>query len=112
MSEFLSLSNLRNLVKQKSKLPRSFQNISVFETKLFDSHKLATAVLKQHFLKLKPKLVHYRECWKFCNNQFRAELDILKHDISNVECQHFLNLFVKTLDKHAPLKQKYLRANQ
>ena len=26
--------------------------------------------------------------------------------------QHFLNIFIEVLTKHAPMKQKYLRANQ
>ena len=29
-----------------------------------------------------------------------------------MEYQHFLNIFIKVLNKHAPMKQKYLRANQ
>ena len=29
-----------------------------------------------------------------------------------MEYQHFLNIFIDILNKHAPMKQKYLRANQ
>ena len=29
-----------------------------------------------------------------------------------MEYQHFLNIFIEVLNKHAPMKQKYLRANQ
>ena len=29
-----------------------------------------------------------------------------------MEYQHFLNIFVEILNKHAPMKQMYLRANQ
>ena len=35
-----------------------------------------------------------------------------KHDLGNMEYQHFLNIFIDILNKHAPMKQKYLRANQ
>ena len=130
MSEFMSLYNLRNLVKQKTcfknpenpscidliltNSPRSFQNSNVFETGLSDFHKLTTTVLKQYFPKLKPKVVNYRDYRKFHNEEFRALLDneILKHDINNMEYQHFLNIFIEVLNKHAPMKQKYLRANQ
>ena len=28
-----------------------------------------------------------------------------------MEYQHFLNIFIEILNKHGPLKQKYLRAN-
>ena len=122
--------SLRNLVKQKTcfknpenpacidliltNFPRSFQNSNVFETGLSDFHKLTTTVLKQYFPKLKPKVVNYRDYRKFRNEEFRAQLDneILKHDINNMEYQPFLNIFLEVLNKHAPMKQKYLRANQ
>ena len=32
--------------------------------------------------------------------------------MSNSEYQHFLNIFIEILNKHAPMKIKYLRANQ
>ena len=35
-----------------------------------------------------------------------------KHDLGNMDFQHFLNIFLDILNKHAPMKQKYLRANQ
>ena len=35
----------------------------------------------------------------------------IKHDINNIEYQHFLNIFIEVLNKHAPMKIKYLRAN-
>ena len=69
----MSIHNVKNLVKQKSwfKIPEnpscieliltnesSFQNGSVSETKLSGFYKLITAVLKQHFPKLKPKVVN------------------------------------------------------
>ena len=130
MSEFISVYSLRNLVKQKTcfknpenpscidlilaNSPRSFQNSNVFETGLSDFHKLTTTVLKQYFPKLKPKVLNYRDYREFRNDEFRAQLDseILKHDINNMEDQHFLDIFKEILNKHAPIKQKYLRANQ
>ena len=70
--------------------------------------------LKQYFPKLKLKVVNYRDYQNFQNNEFRAELDneMSKHDLGNMEYQHFLNIFIDILNKHAPMKQKYLRANQ
>ena len=29
-----------------------------------------------------------------------------------MEYQHFLNIFIEILNKYAPMKQRYLRANQ
>ena len=86
----------------------------MFETGLSDFHKLTTTVLKQYFPKPKPKIVNYRDYKNFRNDEFRAELDneILKHDINNIEYQHFLNVFIEILKKHIPMKIKYLRASQ
>ena len=59
-------------------------------------------------------MVNYKDYRNFRNNEFRAELDneMLKHDLCNMEYQHFLNIFIEILNKHAPMKQKYVRANQ
>ena len=128
VSGLMSTYNLKSLVKQKTcfknpgnpscidliltNSPRSFQDNSVFETGLSDFHKLTT-VLKQYFPKPKPKTVNSRDYRNFQNDEFRAELDneILKRDINNIECQHFLNIFIEILNKHAPMKIKYLKAN-
>ena len=126
----MSVYNLKTLIKQKTcfknpenstyidliltNSPRSFQNSSVFETGLSDFHKLTITVLKQYFPKLKPKVVNYRDYQNFQNNEFRAELDneMSNYDLGNMEYQHFLNIFIDILNKHAPMKQKYLRTNQ
>ena len=119
ISEFMSIYNLKSLVKQKTcfknhdnrscidliltNSPRSFQESSVFEAGLSDFHKLITTVLKQYFSKPKSKIVYYRDYRNFWNDEVRAKLDkeILKHDINNIEYQHFLNIFIEILNKHA-----------
>ena len=45
-------------------------------------------------------------------NQITITKHDRKHDLGNMEYQHFLNIFIDILNKHAPMKQKYLRANQ
>ena len=59
-------------------------------------------------------MVNYRDNKNFQNNEFRAELDneMTKHDLGNRKYQHSLNIFKDILNKHSPMKQKYLRANQ
>ena len=59
-------------------------------------------------------MINYRDYRKFLNEEFRAQLDyeISKHDINNMEYQHFLNIFIEVINKHAPIKEKYLRSNQ
>ena len=37
--------------------------------------------------------------------------ELLKIDINNAELKEFNEIFLKVLDKHAPRKQKYIRAN-
>ena len=129
ISDFMGRHNPKSLVKQKTcfknpdnpscinliltNSPRSSQDSSVFETGLSDFHKLTTTVLKQYFPKAKPKIVNYGDYRNFRNDEFRAKLDneILKHDINNIEYQHFLNILIEILNKHAFMKIKYLRAN-
>ena len=59
--------------------------------------KLTFTVLKQHFPKQKPRVVIHRQHKNFRNDYFKTELE-------NALDKH-------VLDKHAPIKKKYLRAN-
>ena len=129
VSEFLNMYSLENLAFQRTyfKNPenpscidliltncsRSFQNTGVFEAGLSDSHKLTFTVLKQYYPKQKPTVVFYRKYKNFRNNLFRSELEneLSNYDINNMEYDIFLRTFLKILDKHAPMKKKYLRAN-
>ena len=129
MSEFLNMYSLKNLVSQKTcfKNPenpscidliltncsRSFQNTGVFETGLPDFHKLTFTVLKQYYLKQKPKVVFYRKYKNFRNDLFRSELEneLSNYDTNNIEYDIFLRTFLKILDKYAPMKKKYLKTN-
>ena len=44
---------------------------------------------------------------------FRIELGnaLLKYDFSYTDCGNFIKTFLTVLDKHAPIRKKYLRAN-
>ena len=93
---------------------RSFQDICNIETGLSDFHKLVVTVLKLDFPKQKPNIHTFRDYERFQNDLFRSELDyeLSKLDVCNLEFEHFLNIFIEILNKHAPIKKKYLRANQ
>ena len=124
MLDFLNIYILKNLLKQETccKNPeksscidliltnshRSFQNTNVFEARLSDFHKMAVSVLKSHFAKQKPNSVSYRSYKRFRHNSCRTELnnELLKYDLCNIEYQHFLNIFLDILNKHAPIKKK------
>ena len=129
MSEFLKMYSLKNLVSQKTcfKNPenpscidlilpnclRSFQNTGVFETGLSDFRKITFTVLKQYYAKQKPKVVLYQKYKNFRNNLFRSKLEneLSNYDINNIKYNIFLRTFLKILDKHAPMKKKYLWRN-
>ena len=130
MSNFLNTDHLKNIVKQKTcfKNPerpscidliltnssRSFQDTCTVETGLSDFHKLVVTVLELYFHKQKPNIQNFRDYKRFQNNLFRSELDyeLSKLDVCNLESEHFVNIFIEILNKQAPIKKKYLRANQ
>ena len=128
MNEFCGIYNLRNLVNKPTcfknpnnpsnidliltNKPRSFQNTSAIETGLSDFHKLTATVLKTNFAKLPPKILYYRNYNYFNNAHFRKDLlDNLGTCSYGVECSEFENKFLDTLNKHAPLKKRFIRAN-
>ena len=125
MSNFLSTYNMKNIVKQKTcfKNPgrptcidliltnssKSFQDTSIVETGPSHFHKLVVTVLKLYFPKQKPNVQTFRGYKRLQNDLFRSELDydLSKFDVCNLEFEHFLNIFIEVLNKHAPMKKKY-----
>ncbi len=91
-----------------------FQNTSAVEIGLSDFHKLVVTVLKAHYQKLKPKVITYRNYKYFNRDIFRQDLALSISQISNTQFDYsnFENIFMNILNKHAPLKQKYIRANE
>ena len=63
--------------------------------------------------KAKAKAIQYRNYKRFHEQSFILELnnELLKININNAELKEFNEIFLKVLDKHAPRKQKYIRAN-
>ena len=94
--------------------PKSFQNSNVYETGLSDFHKLTFTVLKIFYDKQKPKIVNYRDYKSFDNTQFKN--DLLKglsfKKVSEENFEKMKDVSSKILNKHAPLKKKYVRSNQ
>ena len=93
--------------------PRCFQNTVAVETGISDFHKTVVTVLKVFYKKQKPKTIQYRKYDSFNNDSFREELnnELLNVDLNNAELSEFTETFVFLLDKYAPRKQKYIRAN-
>ena len=93
--------------------PRSFQNTKVINIGCSDFHKMIITVMKSTFTKLKPKEVTYRNYKEFDEYLFKKDLTngLLGNRQSEEKYDIFENIFLKVLDKHAPLKTKIIRGN-
>ena len=129
MNDFSNVNNLKSLNKEPTcfKNPnnpscidlfltnrsRYFQNTSTIETGISDFHKLVVAVLNMFYKKQKPKIIRYRNYKTFNGQLFRIEVDkeLAKIDLNNAELAEFHNEFLSVINKHAPVKYKYIRAN-
>ena len=127
VQEFCNSFNMKNLVKEPTcyknydnpscidliitNRPRSFQNTITLETGISDFHKMTLTVLKTSFRKQPPKIIVYRDYKKYSPENFRREL-LSQQNACNMSNDEFVDASLKVLARHAPLKQKYLRANQ
>ena len=129
MHEFCQLYNLLNLIKVPTcfKNPQNpscidliltnrhngFQNSIAIETGLSDFHKMTITVLKTTYKKKTPKIVSYRDYKNFSEEYFFSELNsaLYRYDIDCIEYDVFDNIFMELLNIHAPIKLKYVRAN-
>ena len=127
LQEFLFEQNFKNLVKEPTCFKtvdnpscidlfltntfQSFQHTTTVETGLSDFHKMAVTVMKTSFPKAQPKIIYYRDYKNFDLAEFRAELreELRKNEEHGYF--HFELIFLRILEKHAPMKQKVLRAN-
>ena len=74
---------------------------------------MVVTVMKTHYKKQKAKTIQYRNYKHFHEQSFNFELnnELLKIDINNAALKELNKFYLKVLDKHAPRKQKYIRAN-
>ena len=131
ISDFCEIYNTKNIIKEKTcfknpenptcidliltNRPRSFQDSTVVETGLSDFHKMCVTVMKMYHCKQRPSVITYRKFKNVSNIEFMKDLE--EH---LTKFEHFdnipSNLFKETvniiLEKHAPTKKKYVRANQ
>ena len=127
MDNFLQTFNLYNLVKEptcyKGNTPKcidlmltnkkhSFKNTITVETGLSDFHKLTATNLKTEFIKAEPIKIKYRDYKYFNPQMFNQELQQKFCESNEIkDYTEFSDIVTDTLQLHAPLKQKLIRAN-
>ena len=125
IAEFCSLNNLVNLIDKPTcyknfenptsidliltNRPTYFQHTCVLDTNISDFHLLTVTEFKMNFQKMKPKIVTYRDYKKFDNDCFRY--DISKFNDCQTDLNKFLTNVYNTFERHAPIKKRYVRAN-
>ena len=106
MSEFLFKNDSKHLVQQKTCF-KSTNN--PFASGLSDFHKMILTILKSTFPKVRAKQIVYRKFKNFDLNNFKNEIRTKMQLTDKYET--FEEEFLKVLNKHAPLKKKFIRAN-
>ena len=87
-----------------------FQLSTVLQTGLSDFHLLTATESKMGFSKSKPRIIIYRDYKKFNSNAFRSEIESLCS--SEAYLGFFKDYILHIFNKHAPMKKKYLLANE
>ena len=90
----------------------SFQKTTTVSTGLSDFHKMIVTVLKTTYPKAQPKVVDYRDFSKYKVIDFQQDLKVKLEAEDCATYNSFQTIFLDTLDGHAPLKKKVVRANQ
>ena len=97
----LILTNKKNLFKLSN----------TFETGISDHHKLVSTILKSGSFKGTPKIKIYRSYKNFKLENFDRILKDKLEKLTNHSYAEFEKVFLKELNKHAPLIKKVLRHN-
>ena len=131
LDEFCDLFNLTNLITSPTCFTKThkstieliltkkesyFQKTKVTETGLSDFHKLISTFLRSQFCRLKPEKIYYRNFKNFNEENFLEEVKNtdfrLNSDDPNESYELITKVFSNIVEKHAPLKKKFLRGNQ
>ena len=89
---------------------RSFMKTMAIWTGQSDFHKMIVTVMRSTFPKTKPKTIMYRDFSKYDKTAFGNELrQKLQNQLMTYE--KFDDIFLETLEVHAPQKTKVIRAN-
>jgi len=93
--------------------PHNFQNSITLETGLSDFHLLTVSVLKSSFRKKPAKVIKYRNYKNYSYLNFRSHVDSVLDtiELSSISNDRFVQLITEILNLHAPIRTKYIRAN-
>ena len=129
VQEFCETYNLSNLIKEPTcfknmhnpslidliltNRSKRFHNSTTIETGLSDHHKLTVTVMRSFFQKQVPITISYRDYKNFNLPLFRYNLleKLSNVNFGKVNYDTFEEIFVELLNLHAPIKQRYIRAN-
>ena len=128
LDQFMQELSLENVVKVptcfKSDSPtcidliltsdkRKLANTNAIETGLSDFHAMVVTTLKGSFHKKGPRIITYRDYSKFDNHTFREKVgeELNSKPLMTEDFNTFDSTVKSILDMQAPLKKKYLRAN-
>ena len=70
--------------------------------------------MKMYFQNQCPRVIHYRDYKSFNTQSFRQDVfaNLHKENVNINQLEMFLNVFKQVFDIHAPIKRRYIRANQ
>ena len=127
MKNFCQIYGCKNIVKVKTCFknpinptcidliityrPKSFQGSEVIETGLSDFHKMSLTVMKVFYNIQKQKIIQYRKYRDFSNEAFMHELESALSRFVQISFGTFKSTVDNILQKHAPIKIRYVRAN-
>ena len=132
VKDFCEIYSCKNLIKDKTcfknplksscidliitNRPKSFQNSVTVETGLSDFHKMTLTVMKVFYKKQKPNIVTYRNYKHFSNEAFMLDVknSIIQMTSENtdLEFDRLKTALDEAIQRHAPIKKRYVRANQ
>ena len=126
VTEFRNINGLTSIIKNPTSFknpdkptcvnliltnqPSCFQHSKVFETGLSDFHLLTVTEFKMSFQNMQLKMINYRDHKNFDNEKFRS--DIWKMNLNTTDLEGFMKTVFHIFNKHAPIKRKYIRANE
>ena len=129
---FCQVYDCKNLIREKTcfknlqkpscidlmitNMPKSFQGSVTIETGSSDFHKLTLSIMKVFYKKQKPNIIKYRDYRNFDNitfmNDVKEKISHFKNEDQFTNFNLFKNTVFHVFENYAPLKKRYVRANQ